>query len=125
MMNLNSVLIVDITYENTQKDKKWIYYTPDLGLIKSYNNSEFIVKNLQFTGLKDKNDLKEVYEGDVVVYHYKNGNMSGSFEIKWGEEEHGWLPICEPADGGYEWDAQNDEDLEVIGNIYENPELIN
>ena len=75
----------------------------------------------QFTGLKDKND-KEIYEGDI---------------LKWGLGEDKTLTTIEFFDGAFRFAGdqvvQEDECLgdygfeqygEVIGNIYENPELL-
>lgn len=85
-------------------------------------------KVMQFTGLHDKNG-KEIYEGDVVRdLRFSKHNIH---EIQFGEGGEG-----EPADyvGGYiGWCMGNGEttgftsgrELEVIGNIYENPELLN
>jgi len=71
---------------------------------------------MQYTGLKDKNG-KEIYEGDIVEFHY--GSL-GSFreEIIFN-------------DGGF-WILRKDgsnfmpsiEFREVIGNIYENKDLL-
>ena len=70
----------------------------------------------QFTGLSDKLG-KEIYEGDILEFNYE---PLGKFkeEIKF-------------IDGGF-WIKRNDgtnfmpsqEYREIIGNVYENPELI-
>ena len=73
---------------------------------------------MQFTGLEDKN-AKEIYEGDIVIaketidYNFKIIFKEGMF-IGFNEK-------CEDFDTIY---AQNFESFEVIGNIYENPELL-
>lgn len=64
----------------------------------------------QFTGLTDKNG-KEVYEGDVVTYRDQFNN------IKQG--------VVEWDSGGFRVESGGlFKPEEVIGNIYENPELI-
>ena len=85
---------------------------------------------MQFTGLLDKNG-KEIYEGDIVecvaIDGYEDDtritdvirNVSGEWQARNPPDidvvyEHG-LPITW---GGW-------ESKEVIGNIYENPEMIN
>ena len=75
---------------------------------------------MQYTGLKDKNG-KEIYEGDIV--RHTNATTS-IYEVIF--HEHGYFAI-----------HFNDKEVvyclidsvrlgcEIIGNIYENPELVN
>ena len=77
---------------------------------------------MQFTGLTDKNG-KEIYEGDVVEY-YDSTTMYLTAEVKW--LHCGWSIQSDGMDGDdielgdFELPGGS---IEVIGNIYENPEL--
>lgn len=74
---------------------------------------------MQYTGLKDKNG-EEIYEGDVV----RNEEHPERFVMK--EEEGGGCGCCsrETVYGWYFPGYSTPESSEVIGNIYENPELM-
>lgn len=75
---------------------------------------------MQYTGLKDKNG-KEIYEGDIVNYsHPRTDEIIRTVTFK-----HGAFGI----EGIYEkthiiFGNILDSHIEVIGNIYENPELL-
>jgi uncharacterized phage protein (TIGR01671 family) len=85
-------------------------------------------KLMQYTGLKDKNG-KEIYEGDIVKAQYNDGDKNIEFidEVVWG-----YFDDC--CVEGETWITKTDrwqkciyywkDELEVIGNVYENPELL-
>lgn len=83
---------------------------------------------MQYTGLKDKNG-KEIYEGDVVKWdkdnHYNNcgGNCNTDRIEIVKYNEYGFEPFI--YSDGYNGVIMIDYNYcEVIGNIYENPELL-
>jgi len=96
---------------------------------------------MQFTGLHDKNG-KEIYEGDVVKYTRKKWNCLGHpqhgkdlvdiCKIYWDEERHGFGNDMRAKNGrvyssgylGFTDERAKEIVIEVIGNIYENPELL-
>jgi uncharacterized phage protein (TIGR01671 family) len=74
---------------------------------------------MQFTGLLDKNG-KEIYEGDVIkhsgYYSGDNKHNEGLFVVEWVLNG-----FNDDLLAGY---ADCPEWIEVVGNIYENPELL-
>lgn len=80
----------------------------------------------QFTGLLDKNG-KEIYEGDIVT-GYTFAERMGD-EVEWTKEQPATVTYDNKICGFYpfyynaRWRCDV-ESIEVIGNIYENPELI-
>jgi len=96
------------------------------------------IELMQFTGLHDKNG-KEIYEGDILRMPAKTEwekTSFNSFEIFYHDND------CSPTDcglvlgrlrthgnsaggySGYKLIPKNVSVMEVIGNIYENPELL-
>ena len=72
----------------------------------------------QFTGLTDE-DGREIYEGDIIKVRTQNPywRFRRNFVVTWGED--GWLL---DGDSLYSWFSFHT--LEVIGNIHDNPDLL-
>lgn len=108
--------------DKTNSIEYWINPTE----LKSYH-----VRNIdlmQSTGLKDKNSI-EIFEGDIVLVNVSNGfdHLVNEKTVVQESEFHSGL-ICKSLASGMEYRVfkhkKMDYEYEVIGNIYENSELL-
>lgn len=77
---------------------------------------------MQFTGLLDKNG-KEIYEGDVVQWREANGRLKTE-KVVWEEELIAYVTRDEVDFVNTYLGGTQRNHLEVIGNIWENPDLL-
>ena len=92
-----------------------------------FNNSLIIPQ--QYTGLKDKNG-KEFYEGDILLWENPNDGEPVTVSIKRGQiffdnSPAAWAFECVYGSDSYTENGFPEKlDLTIIGNIFENPELL-
>lgn len=125
----------EIKFRAWRKDTKVWEYGIAMGMDgKLCTNHNEDYELVQYTGLKDKNG-KEIYEGDVVcwvtdvVVDSEGGFNRTEPEGQIGTVKYGSYAFYVEAEKGSEFYSYGEqmfvfEELEVIGNIYENPELL-
>jgi uncharacterized phage protein (TIGR01671 family) len=123
--------ILDDSYSGPIGDSVWININE---LIEQYNALGYEL--LQYTGLKDKNG-KEIYEGDIVksIWGYYASNPQSNIPkyenriVHFVQDNNTivWtLQDCRDFKNKWEgaFNQWKTDEMEVIGNIYESPELL-
>ncbi|CIS12926.1 TPA: YopX family protein [Streptococcus pneumoniae] len=113
--------ILAIDYENKEIVTQQVYFESGLAVERDIYCYDFDdIELMQSTGLKDKNG-KEVFVGDIIKCT-RGCPHEVYLEKEYGGTFIGGMPAVylKGLGDGYAWT----EDEEIIGNIYENPELL-
>jgi len=113
--------------EGVEKDmkyifRKWSKNTQGKYRMKSVEDLNEIkdpkLKVMMWTGLRDKNN-RRIYEGDIIKWEW--GSERGIEEVRWTR----WMEEMSEGSGfQFPWFCVSDKECEVIGNIYENKEIL-
>lgn len=86
--------------------------------VDCYEHTDFKdIELMEYTGLKDKNN-KEIYEGDIVTLH------NSKYKVIFNSKEAGFVLRDDEFEMNIPFTNNNNKRMEIIGNIYENPELL-
>ena len=106
----------------------WVEASPADGNVQGGNdgpvgdNSQ--LKLEQYTGLKDANG-KEIYECDIVRMQRPGFHELACYEVKYFVQDVCIFQIVKVTDGSTLFESpSNGHDVEIIGNVHTNPELL-
>lgn len=116
-----------VCFGKSESDKYYIQF-PDTRYVPDWNMPYRMVQGEvnpdtigQYTGLNDKNG-KEIYRGDIVQGLFADQEEPGiKGQVIYSNDQASYMVIASNND---EWELGYLDNLEVIGNIYNNPELL-
>lgn len=119
----------------TTANGHWVY-----GSLIAYNNGAYAIRNSksqpwvqadsigQFTGLPDRNG-KEIYGGDIITVRGEYPRVVLWDKVSWAlmpcehyNDKHFWVMNLQHP--GNDWWEEFADEMEVVGNIHDNPELL-
>lgn len=110
--------VTEINFTGNEITPTCLFWSPELGLHEAPIEFERDFELMQFTGLKDKNKA-EIYEGDIIKFTYNGLFLKG--EVVFGNG--GWE--LKGVDYGEHFRLIEIVHLcEVVGNIYQNKDLL-
>lgn len=122
------------------KTKQWVYGIPFRNPVNGLDNDGYypqIIPEInkmhstidrccvieetisQYTGLTNNNDTK-IFEGDII----QNVTEGKTAVVQWFSEYSAFMLWCKSENKVYWLYDNNFSNIEVIGNIYDNPELL-
>ena len=120
--------MLDLTgYKMVGKNNIQLFYYDEDGCRTTCTTLLENIELIQYVGLKDKNGV-EIYEGDIVkIKHFKSNYMG---KVIFNKKTCGFEIWYNSVVGAYGEKATHklnfaaDIEIEIIGNIYESPELL-
>ncbi len=117
--NKEMLEVQELDYEDSYNGQPMIRTT----MYNDYFDTEDMIL-MQYTGLKDKNG-KEIYEGDIVKFRFKDDREEFPDLIGYIEYQTTFTAFRIMSNqGSFKIDITEIKFIEVIGNIYKNLELL-